>query len=93
MPEFMDKYHARANRHLVVMCVMSGAYLDEPCRDIINSGLKFQEDFLCVEAMNIWNDIEDKKKYGIDGPFNVNKSGWLKGCYKDGGMMIWYAGR
>ena len=96
LPAFMDKYHAKANKHLVVRCVMSGAYLDEPCRDITNSGLKFKEDFLCVEAMNIWGDIvdeEEKEKYGLAGPFNVNESDWLKGCYKDGGMMVWYTGR
>ena len=93
---FIDKYHARTNRYLVVMCVMSGAYLEEPCRDITNSGLKNKEDFLWIEAMDTLTGESGEKikvKLGLDKPFNVDNSNWLKGDYKDGGMMIWYVGR
>ena len=93
---FVEKYHARTNRHLTLMCAMSGAYLGEPCGDIIKNGLKSQEDFLYFEAMDTLVGISGEKikvKLGIDKPFNVDNSNWLKGDYKDGGMMIWYVGR
>lgn len=96
LPAFMDKYHARTNRHLVVMCEMSGAYLDEACGDIIKSGLKSQEDFLCFEAMDMLAGIpgaRDDTSCRQGEPFNVDESGWLRGYYKDGGMMIRYLGR
>ena len=93
---FMDRYHARTNRHLVVMCEMSGDYLDRACGEIIENGLKSQEDFLCFEAFDLMSGVaggEYKAPDGPDNPFDVDDSEWLKGYYKDGGMMIWYGGK
>ena len=93
---FVEKYHARTNRHLALMCAMSWDYLGEPCGDIIESGLTSKEDFLYFEAMDTLVGISGEKikaKLGLDKPFNVDDSNWLRGYYKDGGMMVRYVGR
>ena len=93
---FMEKYHARTNIHLVVMCEMSGDYLDKACGDIIKNGLKSQEDFLCFEAFDLMSGVAGGKYKvpdGPDNPFDVDDSNWLRGYYQNAGMMIRYVGR
>jgi hypothetical protein len=75
---------------------MSGAYLDEPFEDIIENGLKYQEDFLWFEALDLFGSVADgqyKAELGLDKPFNVGESDWLRGYYKDGKMIVSYVGR
>jgi len=64
--------------------------------DIIENGLKSQEDFLCFEAMDLVSGLGGgryKAEFGLGKPFDVDDSDWLRGYYKDGGMMVWYVGR
>ena len=90
----MEKYHARSNKDLVTMCEMSGAYLEEPIKDMMDNGLNPEEDFLWFSAVNMlgMHRPEVMEEYSPGKPFNVDKSGWLQGQYEGNGMMVWYVG-
>ena len=79
---FLDKYGERSNGKITVLCYM-GFEFDETVDDLVESGLKFLEDFEFIDA----GCLRDPFAVANNIKQRVN---WLKGRYANGYIYVWY---
>jgi hypothetical protein len=90
---FVEKYEARCNRDLVVLCAMSSDDLSEPILDLEGSGLNGKDDFACFDAASLAVGLEMGRKMGSqEGPEVKFPIPWLKGYVQKGGVMVYLTG-
>ena len=84
---FFQKYPSSlCNEHLTVDCYM-GLEFNETINDLIDNGLKFNEDFAFVDAGGYTIYMNNR------GSHNVKLGGpWLNGRYSKGGIYVKYVG-
>ena len=86
---FVERYQARCNRDLVVLCSMGPEELNDPLHDIEESGLDGEEDFVLFDAFRDAFGIEMASKHGMEVEEEVRFSArWLKGSVQRGGVMV-----
>jgi hypothetical protein len=87
---FIERYGARCNRHLAVLCSMGAEDLDEPVLDLEANGLIDSYDFACFDAAREVLRSELTKEAGIKASGYVNfPISWLKGYVRNGGVMVY----
>jgi hypothetical protein len=90
---FVEKYEARCNRDLVVLCAMSPDDLSEPILDLEGSGLTGRDHFACFDAASQAIGLEMVRKMGSEeGPEVKFPIPWLKGYVQKGGVMVYLTG-
>jgi hypothetical protein len=86
---FVEKYQARCNRDLVVLCSMGPEELDGPLHDIEDSGLDGEEDFAVFDAFQRAIGIEMAREHGMEVEEEVEFSTrWLKGFVQRTGVVV-----
>ena len=90
LTEFVERYGARCNRDLAVLCSMGPDDLNEPVLDLEANGLIGTYDFVCFDAAREVLRNELVKEVGIKARAYVNfPISWLKGYVKNGGVMVY----
>jgi hypothetical protein len=86
---FAERYQARCNRDLVVLCRMRSEELSDPLHDIEQSGLHGEEDFALFDAFREAIGIEMARERGMDVAEEVRFSTrWLKGFVQKTGVVV-----
>ena len=87
---FVEKYQARCNRDLVVLCSMGPEELNDPLHDIEQSGLDGEEDFAVFDAFQKALGIEMARERGMEEEVRFSTR-WLKGFVQRGGVVVHFA--
>ncbi len=86
---FMDKYSARCNHEIAVVCYMGGE-VDDTIKDLLGNGLTVDEDFTIFDAGSYAMDLSmnpEYRKWKHTIELGVN---WLKALYTGEGFYVWY---
>lgn len=83
---FLGKHESMlSNQHIAVGSFMGMHDLDVIADDLQESNLRNKEDFVILDALNLFEPV------GVH-PMVCEGAPWLKGRYQDDGLVVWYVG-